>query len=626
MTPAADGFDRGRRAASWAPDLGNLRLIGGARTAALLRPDATVLWWCAPDFDDAPLCWQLLDPDGGVACFPGLEHFEAATAPAGTSAHTRLRDDGAVVQLLDGLVADDDGVALVRLLRLVDDGAPRTIEHLLRLGGLDSPLLAFSVAGRTASAAHRSRGRSVAVQVHADAHESTESGVLSRLTVRADAWSALVVAAGTGPLDVDPETLHRRLLEREDDERRVLHRSRLPRPHPERARDALAVVRAATYAPTGAVVAAVTTSLPEAVGHDRQFDYRYTWLRDASLSTAVAALLGQREDAKRYLSFVHEAWRGDDLLNRPLLDVRGDAVPEEREVPGASGWGGSVPIRIGNDAAGQRQYDSLGLLAEAVSVYLQVGGTLDGRTWRLVRQLADQVTDDDPNHSVESSGIWERRTPSLLVDGDIGRWLLLDRAIWIARGWRPWQPRRRWITARDQIAGRILAAIDGGLLPQSYDDDPLVPDASSLMAVAFGLIDRDDPRAAQLVDAVIRRLGSGSFLHRYPPGGDDGFTGREGAFLPVSFLVVTALATLGRVDEAESRLDALCAALPRLLSEEVDPQSGRLLGNTPLVWSHAELARALYVLDAAQRRRRWGPAGLLAWRLRRYAALRLLRT
>jgi GH15 family glucan-1,4-alpha-glucosidase len=137
---------------------------------------------------------------------------------------------------------------------------------------------------------------------------------------------------------------------------------------------------------------------------------------------------------------------------------------------------------------------------------------------------------------------------------------------------------------------------------------------------------REDPRAAQLVDGVIGRLGSGPFLYRYPPGGDDGFAGREGAFLPVSFLAVTALATIGRVHEAQRRLDALCAALPRLLSEEVDPQSGRLLGNTPLVWSHAELARALYVLDAAQRRRRWGEPGLLAWRLRRYAALRLTRT
>ena len=406
-------------------------------------------------------------------------------------------------------------------------------------------------------------------------------------------------------------------------EQELLSRSRLPRVHPRRALDALAVIRACTYRPTGAVVASPTTSLPEAPGHDRQFDYRYTWLRDASLSTAVAALLGQAGDAQRYLDFVHRAWGDGDLLTRPMLDVRGGEVPAETEVDGVSGWAGSRPVRVGNDARGQSQYDAVGLFVEGVSVFLQVGGALDDATWSLVCRLADRTSAEDPGHVQRSSGIWEMRDPHLLVDGDIGRWLVLDRALWIARGWRPWTRRRRWRRARDVIAERILAAIDDeGMLPQTYDAEPARPDASSLMAVAFGLLDRDDPRAGRLVDAVLARLGSGPHVYRYPPGGDDGFSGVEGAFLPMSFLAVTALAQIGRVAEAEARLDRLCATLPRLLSEEVDPQTGRLLGNTPLVWSHAELARAVYVLDAAQRRETWGAPGLWAWRLYRYAVLR----
>ncbi len=605
------------------PDLGSLRLIGGGPSLALLQPDASVLWWCAPDIDDAPLCWQLLDPDGGVAYFPGHQMYEASTAPAGRSARTLLRKDATILEVVDTVVPLGGGVALVRLLRLAAPGEAAQVQHALRLGGLDSAAADFRLDGSVATASQTSRGRTVPVQVHADAHRLEGGEVHSSVTVRAGAWSPLVIAVDcSADLELEGAALAAIVESCDAEERAVLDAARLPRPHPERARDALAVLRACTYEPTGAVVAAATTSLPEAVGNDRQFDYRFSWLRDASLSTAVAALLGRPDDARRYLGFVHHGWGEGSLLDRPVLDVRGRPVPAEREVAGASGWGASVPIRVGNGASGQRQYDSPGLLMEAVSVYLQVGGRLDDATWRLVKRVADE-TATQPDRALDSNGIWELRERAPLVDGDIGRWLVLDRALWIARGWRPWTSRRSWKAARAVVARRVLDAIGpDGLLPQSYGQSPPQVDASSLMVVAFGLLARDDPRAARLVDGVLQRLGSGPFLYRYPPEGADGFVGREGAFLPMSFLAVTALATLGRVEQAEHRLNALCGTLPRLLSEEVDPQSGRLLGNTPLVWSHAELARALYVLDAAQRRQRWGRAGLSVWRLWRYLLLR----
>ena len=625
MAPTARPAAPVTSADAWAPSLAALRLIGSGRSAAMLSPEASVLWWCAPEFDDLPLCWQLLDPAGGTARFPGLQPVHADDAPAGVSATTLLRDDRGLIEVRDGILPSADGVLLVRLLRRRSDGPARPegeVLHELRLGGFDAPRVSWSVAADRGTGALGPSDRRRTLEVRGGRQEVRDGALLSHLEVGERAWTALVVGVDAQPHG-GTTALVEELDRREGVERRRLERSRLPRTHPERALDALAVVRACTSWATGAVVAAPTTSLPEAPGHDRQFDYRYTWLRDASLSTAVAALLGQGRDARRYLDFVHAAWGQQDLLTSPLRDVRGGPAPAERHVAGVSGWASSQPVRVGNGAGGQRQYDSLGLFAEAVSVFVQVGGELDDHTWALVRRLADQITDDHPERVEDSNGIWEMRTAQPLVDGDLGRWLLLDRAMWIARGWRPWTRRRHWKAARDTIAHRVLSAIDqDGGLPQAYGQHPPVPDASALMAVAFGLLRRDDPRAGRLVDVLLGRLGSGPYVYRYPPGGDDGFSGTEGAFLPMSFLAVTALAQLGRVEEAEDRLDRLCAGLPRLLSEEVDPSTGELLGNTPLVWSHAELARAIYVLDAAKRRDRWGAPGLWAWRLTRYLRLR----
>ncbi len=596
-----------RPSSDWAPPIAAHRLLGDGSTTALLRPGGEVDWWCAPSMDSPPLLWSLLDPDGARARWRGVRLAAAAGRAAGPVLTTVLQSARGRVECRDGLHCDDDrGPALIRLVRGLD--ADLDLQHELSLGGFDRPWATWD---DSAAQVGEVRVRVLGGTSHLDGRVLT-----TRVQAPRSAWAAVVVTLDPART-ADVAELARLLDEAEQEDHELMSRATLPHAAPHRAEEALRVLRLCTFAETGAVVASPTTSLPEAPGHDRQFDYRYTWLRDASLAVSVAALLGRRDIGEQYLQFVLRQTRDGRPPRAVMTDVRGEPVPEEREVPGVAGWGGSLPVRVGNDAKDQVQYDALGLLVEAVSVHVQTGGRLSGPIWDLVKGIADALSQDGLER--RTSGIWELREPADLVSADIGIWLALDRALWIARGWRPWTRRRRWLQARDAAKARVAGALspDGGL-PQAYGGGPRTADASALMAVVFGMFGRDDPRGSALVDATLRELDCAPFLYRYEPGGDDGFSGVEGAFLPASWWVVAALAACGRVEEAEERARALDRAVPALMPEEMDPESRVGLGNVPLVWSHMEAARAMYVLDAARLRRRLGPAALAAWRGQRW--------
>ncbi len=536
--------------------------------------------------------------------------------PAGPSTRTILRTADGQVQCWDGLVDAGSTVVLMRAVKARSTG-PIDLTHELALGGFDGPWGTWSQGASSLDGVTVRTNGGSGVGGRAD---TVGDGRWLRTPVRAepDRWSGLVIGVG-GACNDTFEDLIEALHAVEEEHAARIGSARLPRHHPERARDALAVLHACTVRSTGAVVASPTTSLPEAPGADRQFDYRFSWLRDASLAVSVAALLGRGSDAQAYLRFLHGVVQSDEPPS-PVSDVRGDQVPEEREVRGVAGWAGSLPVRVGNAAGTQVQFDALGMVVEAIWVYLQTGGRLDAKTWKLVRLIADHVV---AHNGEPSAGIWEFRADGQLTSADLGCWLALDRALWIARVRHPFTRRRHWKRARRRIHRRLVGALtEAGGLPQHYDRDHPKADASTLMAAVFGPFRGRSRRAKRLVDATLDDLDAAPFLYRYEPGGDDGFSGREGTFLPMSWWAVIALASTGRFAEAQRRADALCAALPRLLAEEVDPESGEALGNIPLVWSHMATARALYVLDAARLRRRYGRVGLTLWRTWRYLLLK----
>jgi GH15 family glucan-1,4-alpha-glucosidase len=262
-------------------------------------------------------------------------------------------------------------------------------------------------------------------------------------------------------------------------------------------------------------------------------------------------------------------------------------------------------VRIGNAAGSQLQFEVLGFVLDALYVHRQHRRRFGASLWAITEALADRAAEPPPGE--QSNSLWEIRDPKRFLSGDIGRWLALDRALKLSRRRvRATASRRRWKRARAELRDRVLGALRrDGTLPQTYDTDGV--DASALLLVVFGLLPTRDPRAERLVDATIGALGAGPLLYRYPPDGRDGFDPGEAPFVPASWWAVTALARLGH-PEAQARADELCAMLPALQPESFDPGRREALGNSPLLWSHAECTRALFELD-----RRHAP--LRRWRV-----------
>ncbi len=580
--------------------IGDYGLIGDTRSAALVAPDGSIDWWCTPRFDDPPLFGRLVGgSDAGWFSVGPRDHIlkvRRAYRPDTVTLTTTWTVDGGELELADSLIAEVDGRFMpssVLVRRLTARGTAADVRvHFAPRFGYDRRT-AKRTAWRAGALVCEHGHLAVAITCDAAAIEVDRP---VNFTVRPGETATIALtAARHSPLIVVPPALAAAEAARDEAGWRAWAAGIDAPTHHDAVVRSLLTLRLLTYSPSGAPVAAPTTSLPEQIGGPRNWDYRYAWPRDASIGIAAFLAVGKPQEARAFLAWLLHASR----LARPALPVLftldGRPGPPEAELPGWPGYADSRPVRIGNGATDQHQLDGYGWVVEAAWRLTQAGHRLYGETWRAVAGFADHVA---ANWTRPDAGIWEKRAePAHHVHSKLMAWLALDRAIRIAieRGDRLARRRQRWSNGRDALADDIRSrGFDPaqGCYTGAYGSAEL--DSAVLVLPLLGLEPASSPRVAGTVDAIRRQLSAGGpLLYRYPPG-TDGLDGGEGAFLPCSFWLVSALARTGRPGEAELLFDELLGlgGPLGLYGEEMDPATGEHLGNYPQALTHAALVQA----------------------------------